>query len=536
MPRRHLFAVTLCLAGLSSALFAQNPETQTPGAAMDAPIDTAPIMQDLTQYRIDSVEYDIKGTTKKYPLSLAVPIDQKKIYVGLSAFEFYVADLEIQFRNQRVLESANIDAEYGQPGPDGVIPVKLTVHTRDTWNIIALPKPSFDSNSGFELKLKLKNYNFFGSMQPLDADIAYGIDNDGQSTLETSLGFDIPFQFHSFDLKWKNDFSIEIPDGEIPEFKISSGFDLSLPVTSFAKVVFSLDNKLDINDRTTDTLYANTPEEEDVTRMYKNDAVYLNESFEIQFPITFYSSTTIGDIQWTPYSSVSRNFDPVDGKMDDSDLDGTTFSWGHGFSIGRVNWHGNFRHGLSASLSNGYSYNINTDDSTNSVTANVKGYWSFADRIGFYTHFIGFKYLSDDTSDNNGDELRGILDKRVDGLDEYLNFNFDMPVKIMDVDFEEITGVHWTKFIGFEMQASPFFDMMLTHDPETGRVFSTKDGWYSGGIELIVYPKKMRSIYGRISLGFDLGDMAENGWKMESTASRDGESTKELFIGIGLQY
>ena len=34
---------------------------------MDAPIDTAPIMQDLTQYRVDSVEYDIKGTTKKYP-------------------------------------------------------------------------------------------------------------------------------------------------------------------------------------------------------------------------------------------------------------------------------------------------------------------------------------------------------------------------------------------------------------------------------------------------------------------------------------
>jgi len=44
-----------------------------------------------------------------------------------------------------------------------------------------------------------------------------------------------------------------------------------------------------------------------------------------------------------------------------------------------------------------------------------------------------------------------------------------------------------------EMQVSPFFDMMLTHDTITGRYYSFKDGWYSGGFEMIIYPMKMRN-------------------------------------------
>ncbi len=106
----------------------------------------------------------------------------------------------------------------------------------------------------------------------------------------------------------------------------------------------------------------------------------------------------------------------------------------------------------------------------------------------------------------------------------------------MTVDFLEVTGVSWTRYIGFEMQASPFFDMALTHDAVTGRYFDLDDGWYSGGMEIIVFPKKMRSIYGRISVGFDLAELAVNGGQLSGVTERDGKSLRELLIGIGLHY
>ena len=78
--------------------------------------------------------------------------------------------------------------------------------------------------------------------------------------------------------------------------------------------------------------------------------------------------------------------------------------------------------------------------------------------------------------------------------------------------------------------------MMLTHDTITGRYYSFKDGWYSGGFELIVYPMRMRSLYARISAGYDLAELIKSGGKLPDRAERDGSITHEYFFGIGLQY
>ena len=60
-------------------------------------------------------------------------------------------------------------------------------------------------------------------------------------------------------------------------------------------------------------------------------------------------------------------------------------------------------------------------------------------------------------------------------------------------------------------------------------MFSTKDGLYGGGIEVIVHPTKWRSISVRGSLGLDLGQILfESEW-------RSGPK-QEIEIGIGLHY
>jgi len=473
------------------------------------------------RYQITKIDYDIHGNTRVFPLTQAVPIDQKQVFPDKEKFEAYLEDLELQFQNQRVFESSKIDVEFQEADPNGIIPVKLIIHTVDTWNIIVLPKPGFDSNSGFELKLKLKNYNFLGSMQVLNSDIAYSVDNDQKSSLSTDLNFNLPFLFKGYTLFWDNDFSATLPLNEKPELDFTTGLKIEIPFT-FTKVIFGFDQSLNINDRNSNKV------------LYEDDPYYFQEKLYSYIPFTLVTFSQIGDLVWTPDASVYTNLSATG--MHNDDLKAPVIAWGHSLSLGRVNWFGNFRRGFNIDVNNTYSYNFGTKAPVAvSISSTVSGYSSFFDRFGIYSQLYDFYNFDNSISTDIGSSLRGILNDRVSS-DTAFALNFDIPIKILHADFLEATGVNWTRMIGFEMQVSPFFDMMLTHDAITGRYFSFKDGWYSGGFEMIVYPTKMRSLYARISVGYDLGEMIKNGGKLPAIAERDGSSTHEYFFGIGLQY
>jgi len=497
MNRHKLLAVFLLVIGVSN-LFAQLPEL----------------------FRIVDVTYDIKGSTREFPLTLAVPIDLENVYADKVKFEFYLADLGIQLQNQRVFESSSIDAEYGIADANGIVPVKLTVHTIDTWNIIVLPYPKYDSNDGFNLKLKLKNYNFFGSMQQLNGDVNYAVDNDGKSTLEANLDFGIPFKAWGYSFNWDNGTTIAFPEGEIPEFNINTGLNVAVPLGKTA-INFGAKQYLYINDRND-------------TELFQDDRYYFKDVFSTSLPVALYKFDYMGNFSWTPSASISTNW-AFDG-IQHADLQGPVVSWGHSLGLGRVDWRGNFRSGLTANVGNSYSYNIHNGGNIGvSVDGSLTGYTSVFNRVGLYSRAVGYYNFYDSYSEDAGDRLRGILNNRISS-DTAFTLNVDLPIRVMTVDFLEVTGVSWTRYIGFEMQASPFFDMALTHDAVTGRYFDLDDGWYSGGMEIIVFPKKMRSIYGRISVGFDLAELAVNGGQLSGVTERDGKSLRELLIGIGLHY
>lgn len=474
------------------------------------------------QYRIDTVEYDISGSTREFPLSQAVPIDRTRIFSDRPSLDAYVSDLETKFSNLRVLESVSIDTIAASTLDEaGAYPVSLVIHTVDTWNIIALPKPGFDSNKGFECKLKLKDYNFFGSMQELNTDVSYSLDNDGKSAFSSSLNFNIPFRVAGYAMSWNNDLSLDLPLDQLFELNIGTGIGIDIPV-GFTKVSFKLGQKAVINDRNGEK------------ELYEDDPVYLNESLSAEIPFKLASFSRCGDLVWAPLAEVSRNF--AQGGIDERTLRGTQFTWGHGLSIGRYDWVGNFRKGFSASLKNTYGYNLETSNSVKIVVSGeADGFSSFFGVVGVTSRLLAKHVISGSPSTEIAEPLRGILNRRADS-DSAVSLNLDVPVKVLDVDFAEITGVNWTKYIGFEMHASPFFDMMLTHDTKTGRYYDPKDGWYSGGLEVLVYLKKMRSITVRASAGYDLQDLVANGGKTRENAARDGESTYEYLIGLGLHY
>jgi len=476
--------------------------------------------QTAEKYRIDSVEYEISGATRVHPLRKAVKIDTKRLFANKLLFELYLDDIRSQFNNLRVLETSSVEPSYGEPDSEGIVPVHLLVTTEDTLNIIALPKPGFDSNTGFELKLKLKNYNFFGSMQELDSDVNYELDENGNHSFSGGVSFSIPFESWGYSFTWDISTEVTIPFGNPVMYDFSTGLDLEIPV-SFFDVHVGIVQGLEINDRDDDKVF------------YDDDKIYFSEKLYVNVPITLMRYGTTGEIVWKPEISFSTNWD-FNGIQAD-DLKGPEIVIGQSVSAGRINWIGNFRQGYSTSLGNTYTFNFHEDKDTEiQFTGMVQGHHSFIDRIGVSSRLSGFYNLDDHISDKKGDSLRGILDKRIN-TDSAINFNLDIPVRVMRVDFEEITGVSWTRYIGFEMHVSPFFDMALTHDLANDTYYSFKDGWYAGGLEIIVYPMKMRSIYARASIGFDLAEVLKSG-SLGGEAERDGESIRELFIGIGLYY
>lgn len=521
MSIRTIAALSLLIA--SGALYAQAdapaaPQTSEPAAAA-AEAPAAPLVG--VPYRIADVDYDIRGITREYPLTQAVDVDRRRVFPNKESLDRYLTDLEIKFLNQRVFQSASITSEFGNAGDDGVVPVRLTVHTVDTWNIIALPYPKFDSNSGLTMKLKLKDFNFMGSMQVLTADVNYQYDENEKSSFEANLDFSIPFKAFGYEFVWDIDATGGIPLGEVPELNMSTGIDVALPMR-FADLHVGLRQGIALNDR----------DDEDI--LYSDDRRYFTDEVYANLPITLHSFDYLGALTWTPSVSVTSNWDP--SGITNDDLKGPDLTVGHSLGIGRVDWVSNFRHGVSLSLSNNYGYDLHSDgDVSVSVSAQAQGYACFFDRFGITSQAYGFYNFNGDLSESGGSKMRGILNDRLD-TDTAVTLNIDLPVRVMRVNFLEITGVSWTRYIGFEMHANPFIDVALSHDQAKDTWFTFEDGWYSGGMEIIVYPMKMRSIYGRFSAGCDLVELARNGGKLSGRAERDDESIRELFIGIGLHY
>jgi len=500
---KRFFLTVLLYCFFALGLYAENMEEQSDASLL--PNDTA--------YKIESVEYIINGFTKEASLADKIQIDKKRIFSSREEFETYISELNTEFNNMRAIESHEISFEFLEH-KNNIIPVKLKISTKDTWNIIALPYPSFDSNKGLEFKLKLKDFNFLGRLEPFTIDLIYDKDNDDKSSFSLGSRFSLPFYVNPVKFLWtvEADFTVD------QDKKLDSNIKTSLNIS----YKFGLDWI---------TLNAGTSQKIDFSVSPAEKSYYLTNGIYTAFVFDLYKNPILGTIQWTP--SLEINGDWKFKKVIDEKHKGLNFVWSHSLEMGKVNWINNFRQGFTVNLDNSYKYNTykkgNVDVSFNLET---KGFYSFLDRVGLYGRLDFFYNLFGKTSsEHTGKILRGILNKRIE-TDTAFSFNFDVPIKIGVLKWEEITGVEWTRFFGFELHITPFFDMALVHDKNTDTYYNLKHGWYSGGFEIIMYPIKMRSIYARISYGHDLREIKNK----DGYAKRDGRPVSEIFIGIGLHY
>jgi hypothetical protein len=470
-------------------------------------------------FRIRSVRFEIKGRTRERFLLEAAEIEIGRGFADRASLDAYLADRAQLLVNKRTIESAIIEPDRIDVGTDGVAEVDLVARVEDTVNIIALPYFKYDSNDGLLLSARGRDYNFFGSMQPFKLDFNYTVDTGGNQEWEVETESDLPFRMGGLDYEWSLDQSFGYTDDAIFRYEGVTSLDLILPLWG-GKIRIGPSQGLYIR-----------PDNDDgsIFDGWYFKSVMAAKYYDIPLPVDLgYFGTLKANIYvgithywntWGP-ELLPERYGPI-----------LMFSQSAYFS--RIDWLGNFRRGLEATATFSENYNLDTLTWDPTISASVIGHYKIGPRLGVSGKLRAVYYLDGPESDI-GDDVRGILDSRID-TDAAIFLNLEMPFAVYRYMPHEWTGVSWLRFIALEQHWAPFFDMALTHDGETGRWFDPRDGWYGAGLEVITFPYKFRSFYVRVSAGWDIPTLIETK-SLSGRSSRDGKKGRELYIGLGHQF
>ena len=427
---------------------------------------------------IAAVSYFIQGRTIERILRKKINIAEGRRFTSKKAFDSYIARKEQLLENERVLSTAKIETSVIEV-KDGVAYIQVEVYAKDTWNIIAMPYPKYNSNEGLLLSLRMRDYNFLGSMETLAFNLDYKLDTEGVSTFGADTSFSIPFHAFKNDWRWMLGFSLSYGSDDVFSFSektsISMDFNFLIPWT------FSLYQEYKLNEKGA----------EDPDRYYITNGVKIDAGIKIieDFLMT-------GPVVYSPSISFDFNYNFEDW-IDISEFRrGPRLNLDQGISAGTLDWKKNFRDGAKFSLVNNNSYNFYSAVAEGQLYPwihTVTGDFSWfkeASPFGFSGRLRGTWEFGDIGDSDKGGPIRGILDKRLKG-DLAFYYNADFAVKT------------WIWFMAkwFEMHTSVFFDIAAIRSRPEG-IF--QDPFYGAGIELIIFPKFARSIYTGFSFGVDV--------------------------------
>jgi hypothetical protein len=527
--------------------------------------------EEETVFYIKLIEFNIKGSSRPFALLFNGELKEGDEIIGEDNLLKYIDRRTQLLINQRSLASVFIAHHRGAAEADGRVPVDLLLHIVDTWNMIALPRPQYDSNNGLDITIKARDYNFMGTMSPLRIDLGYQY-NDKDETKPTyekhafNLVIDSDTPFKAFGFRWNLNFDNEFSftQDEPLTYKNTTGISLYVPwkATTFT---FGFEQGIIINE-------LNSEENQDTYNLDSvTDYMYskLYAHWSIPTPLTL---STLGALIYTPGIEGTWNYRV--GGIDEMRR-GPNLAFVHSLGVGEVNWvkNENFRKGASFSVANSYTYNLKylysttpeltpqqeaaslpppvipeteasepepyraTDGWSSSLSFTATGYLHLSKLFGITGRLRYQQWFFNDTHHTQaGDILRGIIDRYI-SADTIFSLNLDFPFRLIrfvpsEWSSREKLWIIPTKTFNFEMHISPVLDIAVakdstdTIDNKTGADFQ----WYfTGGLEARVFPLSWRSFYLRISAGFNLRAIIET--KKLSKLYGD-----ELFIGIGHFY
>jgi hypothetical protein len=536
--RKHLIGLFIIAAWTILSIFPVQAQTQDQAAGAAEPV---PETDDrLAIYTIDSVEFESSGSSfspwksRAFVLFYHGEFKYGEEIRGMANLEKYVRDKAQLLMNQRVLEDVRIDFTIGDMDQDGRYPVRLRVVTRDTWNIIAVPRPQYSSNSGFDLTVKARDYNFLGIMEPLRLDIGYNHDEKGEDIFNLEIDSNIPFMALGYYWRINFDHFLNWTLGDNPSYKNVTGIAMELPFrrTTFT---FGFDESFTWHETNEGKYTENYIYADRLNRLYFNGLYASSElyaSWEIPTGIDVLDH---GELTYTPKLGLKINYSPSAWPLDEVRL-GPFLNMGQVLGFNRVDWIDNYRRGFDVSFTNDNQFDSHRRLFNNSLKLEAVGHFIFTDFLGLSTRFQyrhWFYRYPYDFYEAAGDSLRGILDK-----DIHANFmfslNLDLPLRLFRFKLSQLTGKSKLRLFDFECQLAPVLDMAFYQDSENALGFRA-----SGGGELVIFPDFMRSLYLRISVGYDFNNMAKAGGFTEGGTRMIEyliKETNEIFIGIGHHY
>jgi len=482
-------------------------------------------------YVIEAFEFDIRGRTRPNALLHNAELRVGEKLRGRAGLEEYIRDKTQVLTNMRVLrDTVEISYSVGERREDGAYLVTLMIRVEDSWNIIALPIPEYDSNTGFEFELRTRDYNFLGTMSPLRIDLGYHRDIDGRNSFEVMLDSSIPFSAwgYRWNFIFENVFQYRPGSYEPFFFRNTTGLSVELP---FRRTTFTVgfDESFILNQ---DNPRVHRVNEEGVPWYSIPDnfqsGLYMSSRLFASWRVpTGVTTRNFGELTYTLSPSVTFNHELPNWPLQDFRR-GPFAHFSHSLGFGRVNWHGNYRSGLSVSLSNTFSYDFFRYDRLQdpfhaSLTFSGTSHFIVTRFLGVSTRLQSrhwFFFNGQGYFDNAGDVLRGIADRSMQA-ENMLSLNMDFPFRALVFTPSQWLNSNRLRLFNFELHLSPMLDIAMFDDPRTGR-----DVAATGGLEFIVFPEIMRALYLRLSIGVNA---------LEALRIRGipGGNNREISFGLG---
>jgi hypothetical protein len=505
-------------------------------------------LPDDTVYVIRSINFDVDGRSRPFALIYNGDFKEgERIQGGKEGLEQYITRKQQILINQRVLDEASIEYTLGAPEADGAVPVSLLVRVKDTWNAIALPYPKYDSNDGFSLTIKARDYNFLGTMNSLRVDLGYRSyekdDGAGGVAFKRRFNFEIDSDtpFRALGLNWNFNFDhiLYYTIGDPLYYQNVTGISVELP---FRTTTFTIgfNEYLVFNEEVS----SETKDLYGISDDYL-DGPYGSSELSVSWRIpTGIEVGEFGDLNYTPGVSGRINY-RAGGFRDEGKKPVTSFS--HSLGFGKVDWIGNYRRGVEASVGNSYSYYFARPDTpfTISLDAGGTAHWPFTKLIGVSARLKYRQWWQVNGTVpyySAGDLLRGVINNEL-RAQYMLSLNLDFPFRILRFFPSEWFNYSKLHLFDFEMHLSPFVDLALVESPYydynvntlDGLTFSFKDMIMTSGFEVIVFPAFFRSFYIRGSVGYNISYLIDRDKKPDLKWGFFPQ-WNEIYIGIGHHY
>ncbi|MDR1859087.1 MAG: hypothetical protein LBQ69_06410 [Treponema sp.] len=469
---------------------------------------------------IADFEFDIKGRTRGFALIYNGELKRGEEIRGRANLEAYVQEKTQMLVNQRVLKD-NVEITYsvGEQQPDGAYPVTLAIKVEDSWNIIVIPIPRYSDNTGLEIVLRGRDYNFLGTMNPLLIDLTYGYDQNRRHSFSIGVDSNTPFRAFGYDWNFQflNLFSYR-PQVEEPFerffFQNRTGLSMELPfrATTFT---FGFEESVNLNEENEERHKLSTglgKHPDFQSGLYLSSKLYT--SWEIPTGLLV---SRFGELTYTPEISAKFNHELPNWPLQDIHK-GPFLNFGHTLGFERIDWHANFRKGLSVSVGNSYEYDFfrqqnGKDPLSIDITVTGIGHFIITSFFGIssriqYRHWF---YHDPGFYDQAGDNIRGIRDRELTA-DYMLSLNANFPLRLPT--FSPATWFNNRKLRGLDIEFhfSPLIDLALYHTPKTETSseisFSLENIAVGGGFEVMVFPLIMRNLYIRLSFTWNLREFS----------------------------